>query len=165
MYWLFGVITGAVVLLLVVLTVINFRRYTWLIAVIFALLVALISVLYLRDSDESAARDAFSLDDVALSKAELRPSHGSYYQFAVSVENLSINHQLAAIEVLVELLDCVGKVADKQCEVVEASEKRINLRLLAGNSKRIEAYVPFSNIAVERTADQWRYTLIRGVGR
>lgn len=164
MYWLFGVVVGAVVVLLLVLTVAKFRRYAWLVIVVVALLVALISVLYLRDSDDSSERNAFNIDDIVLSNAELSPSHGSYYRFSVSVENLSANQQLAAIEVMVQLLDCAGEGADRQCDVSEQSEKRINLRLLASSSKRIEAYVPFSSIAIERADDQWQYSLIRGIG-
>ncbi len=165
MYWLFGVIIGAVVLLLLVLIFANFRRYRWLIILVVALLLATLSILYLRDSDDASARDGFSLENIVLGKAELSPSHGSYYRFSVSVENLSINQQLAAMEVLIELLDCIGSGSDRQCEVSESNEKRINLRLLATDAKRVESYIAFSNIAVERADDQWRYTLIRGIGR
>ncbi len=165
MYWLFGVIIGAVVLLLLVLIFANFRRYTWLIILVVALLLVILGILYLRDSDDASARNDFSSADIILAKADLSPSHGSYYRFAVSVENLSINQQLAAIEVLIELLDCIGEGSDRQCEVRESNEKRINLRLLASDSKRVESYIVFSDIAVERTDDQWRYTLIRGIGR
>ncbi|MBL4850717.1 MAG: hypothetical protein JKY90_00315 [Gammaproteobacteria bacterium] len=165
MYWLFGVIIGAVVLLLLVLIFANFRRYTWLIILVVALLLATLSILYLRDSDDASARDYFSLENIVLGKAELSPSHGSYYRFSVSVENLAINQQLAAMEVLIELLDCIGSGPNRQCEVSESNEKRINLRLLATNAKRVESYIAFSNIAIERADDQWRYTLIRGIGR
>lgn len=163
MYWLFGVVIGVAVLLLLVLTVVNFKRYAWLIGAIFVLLVVLIGTLYLRDTSDSADRDAFDEADLVLSNAQLSPSHGSYYQFAVSVENLSTNQQLAAIDVLVELLECTDEAVP--CEVTETSEERINLRLLAGKSKRVEAYVVFSNIAVERADNQWKYTLVRAIGR
>lgn len=163
MYWLFGVVIGAAVLLLLVLTLVNFKRYAWLIVTIFVLLVALISTLYLRDTSDSTTRDAFDQNDLVLTNAQLTPSHGSYYQFALSVENLSTNQQLAALDVLVELLDCGDDVAP--CEVTESSEERINLRLLAGKSKRIEAYVVFSNIAVERADTEWRYSIIRAISR
>jgi hypothetical protein len=163
MYWLFGVVIGAAVLLLLVLTAVNFKRYAWLIAAIFVLLVVLISALYLRDTSDSVDRDAFNEADLVLSNAQLSPSHGSYYQFALSVENLSMNKQLAAIDVLVELLECTDDASP--CEVTEASEERINLRLLAGKSKRVEAYVVFSNIAIERADNEWKYTLIRALGR
>ena len=165
MYWLIGVVIGVVVLVLLVLTVVNFKRYAWLIILIFALLIAAISAFYFYESDIAERHKAFDASDIVLSKAQLSPSHGSYYRFSVTVDNLSAVQQLAAIEVLIDLLDCTGEGPDRQCEVSESSQKQINLRLLAADSKRVESYIPFSSIAIERADDQWRYTLIRGIGR
>jgi len=165
MYWLFGVVIGAVVLVLLVLTVINFKRYAWLVILVFVLLIAAISIFYLYESDIAASKDAFSASDIVLSEAQLTPSHGSYYQFSATIKNLSTVKQLAAIEVLIDLLECTGDGSDRHCEVSESSQKQIKLRLLASDAKRVESYIAFSNIAIERADDQWRYTLIRGIGR
>ena len=165
MYWLFGVVIGVVVLVLLALTVINFKRHAWPIIVTFALLVIVLIVLYLRNYDDDIRFNVFNPDEIVLTKPQLQPSHGSYYRFAVTVDNLSERLQLAAIEVRIELLDCLGEGDERHCETSEMSEQRINVRLFAGGSKRVEAYVPFSAMAIERADEQWRYTLIRGIGR
>ncbi len=165
MHWLFGVVIGAVVLVLLILTVVNFRRYSWLIVLVFVLFFGALGTFFLRDSGDGERRHVFDVNDIVLTNAELSPSHGSYYRFSVSVQNLSPDKPLAAIEVLIELLDCSDEGAERECTVSESSQQRINLRLLAADSKRIEAYIPFANIAVERADNQWRYKLIRGIGR
>lgn len=165
MYWLFGVVIGVVVLVLLVLTIINFKRYAWQIILLVVVLVAALGFFYWHNSDEVNRTEDFALDKIKLSQAELTPSHGSYYQFAVDVDNLSDNEQLAAIEVLIELLDCADGATGDDCVVTESSAKHIKLRLLATDSKRVEAYIPFSEMAVERDAQQWRYNLVRGISR
>ncbi len=165
MYWLFGLVIGVVVLVLLVLTVINFKRYAWLIILLVLVLIGALSLLYWSDQSDGARTPEFSDNDLSLTNASLVPSHGSFYRFAVEVDNLSSSRQLAAIEVLIELLDCKDLATSGSCEVTESQQKLIKMRLLAASNKRVEAYVSFKDIAVERSPEQWRYELVRGIAQ
>lgn len=164
MHWLSGIVIGIVVIALLVITMLNFRRYSWVILASFLVLLAIVVSLYVYDTRDKVGRASLDPGDIVLSDATLQPSHGSYYRFSAQVSNRSQRH-LAAIDVVIELLDCEDGDQTTACTLSESAEKRIKVRLDKGGGKQVSAYVPFSALAVIRAENEWRYRVVRGIGR
>jgi hypothetical protein len=155
MAWLFGIV-------LVVLFVILMIKYPGfrIGTLIVALLIGAGTWMAIENEDRKDKRAASLIKKTEIEFRDLRLSLSTYgsHDLKGSLKNLSQEHTLKSLTMLVKAFDCPEKKLTPRCEVICESREHIYIRVPPGQVRQINEYVTFSHMPKARNF-LWSYSV------
>ncbi len=152
-----GLIAGLIVCLLLLFSIVKYRKYALYLLLVTVIIVFIEqSLMYYEQQRERYTDAKRETQHIQLINEKLTVSHGNYYAFSAVLSNLSSQFKLREIILQIDFLNC----QHHPCQVIESQRVTIRAYLDRGMSKKIKANVARSTLAQPLQQEEWQYTIV-----